>query len=186
MAALQLREDDRQLIVDGDPFDATDDLERPFAVELVEYQLEDGRDALLSAHRSIAVLTNCGLYAATCFGCHVRAAVDDLGHRRHRDARLLRNEGDGCAPCPGLAAALVSVSIAGSVTMCESFDHIRVLAECGLRWRASRVDGVSRSRVDYDPESKRSGDVSQLSLPETPSISRVDSTCASRNLQEAG
>ena len=38
---MHLGQDDRQVLLARDPFDAADDLERPFTVELVEDQLED-------------------------------------------------------------------------------------------------------------------------------------------------
>ena len=47
--ALHLGQDDRQLVLPGDPLDAAHDLERPLALELVEDQLEQRRPARRTA-----------------------------------------------------------------------------------------------------------------------------------------
>ena len=73
----------------GDALDATDDLERPFAVELVEDHLEDRRPADAARGSTVALLA--WIASSTrrrVSGGDVRPAVDDLRDRGHRDAGL--------------------------------------------------------------------------------------------------
>ena len=63
--ALHLAEDDREVMLAGDALDAADDLERPFALELVEDHLEERRPAARPGRPLVAVLADRGLDPAT-------------------------------------------------------------------------------------------------------------------------
>ena len=92
--ALHLAQDDREVMLPGDALDATDDLERPLALELVEDHLEERRPGPRAGRPAIAVLADRGLDAASRLGRHVRPPVDHLGHGRHRHAGQLGDVGD--------------------------------------------------------------------------------------------
>ena len=92
--ALHLAQDDREVMLPGDALHATDDLERPLALELVEDHLEERRSGPRAGRPAVAVLADRGLDAASRVGRHVRPAVDHLGHGRHRHAGQLGDVGD--------------------------------------------------------------------------------------------
>src|SRR5206468_7673178 len=59
--AVHLAENDREVMLAGDPLDAADNLERPFALELVEDHLEEGGPAARPGRPLVAVLPDRGL-----------------------------------------------------------------------------------------------------------------------------
>src|SRR4029079_3278621 len=88
---LHLAEDDREVMLTGDPLDAADDLERPFALELVEDHLEERRPAARPGRPLVAVLADGGLDPRPRLGGDVFPTVDDLRDGRNGDPGHLRN-----------------------------------------------------------------------------------------------
>src|SRR3954451_2491237 len=76
--ALHLGEHDGQLVATRDALDSAHDLERPFALELVEDELEERRTTSRAARSLVAVLADHGLHPATRGGRDVSPAVDHL------------------------------------------------------------------------------------------------------------
>ena len=89
--ALHLAEDDREVMLTGDPLDAADDLERPFALELVEDHLEERRPAARPGRPLVAVLADRGLDPRPRLGGDVFPTVDDLRDGRNGDPGHLRD-----------------------------------------------------------------------------------------------
>ena len=93
--ALHLAEDDGEVVLTGHPLDASDDLEGPLALELVEDDLEQRRPRPGARRPLVAVLADRGLDAPARVGRHVGAPVDHLGHGRNGDAGQLGDVRDG-------------------------------------------------------------------------------------------
>src|SRR4029079_11432787 len=77
---LHLAEDDREVMLTGDPLDAADDLERPFALELVAHHLDARRPAARPRRALVAVLADRGLDPGPRLGGDVLPPVHDLRH----------------------------------------------------------------------------------------------------------
>src|SRR4029079_15181507 len=71
--------------------DAADDLERPFALELVEDHLEERRPAARPGRSLVAVLADRGLDPRPRLGGDVLPPVQDLRHGRNGDPGHLRD-----------------------------------------------------------------------------------------------
>ena len=152
--ALHLRQDHRQVMPTGDTLHAPDDLQRPLAVELVEDQLEDGRDPLIASRPVVAVLADGRLDPPARLGRHVGSAVDHLRDRRHRHAGLCGDDRDR-RPVPRPAPLRARRS--RSCIQCSDIDP-KVSNGAGPRdaARLSAWTGVLGScRLRLDAESNR-------------------------------
>src|SRR4029079_9326214 len=86
-------EHDAEAVLAGDLLDALDDLHRPWALELVEHDVEQMRPRL-TGRAAVAVLLEQGLDARPRAGRDVVATVDPLGHRRDRAPGGIRDVRD--------------------------------------------------------------------------------------------
>ena len=92
---VQLGDDDGEVVLPGHLLDAHHDLECPFALELVEDQLEELGSTRRPAWSLVAPVEDDRLDPASGLGGHVRSPVDHLRDRRDGDAGLVRDLGDG-------------------------------------------------------------------------------------------
>ena len=86
--ALHLGQDDGQLVAPGDPLDAADDLQGPFALELVEDELQQLRPTSGTDRPLVVMPADDRLDPTARRRGHVRPPVEDLRDRRRRDAGL--------------------------------------------------------------------------------------------------
>ena len=156
------------MIFAGDALHAAHDLHGPLAVQLVEGEIQDGRDLLLPANAAIAMLADRGLHPAACLGRDIRAAVYDFRHSWHRHAGLLAMKAIvvpfRTVPRLGVTAELMAIE-------CSENPSVSKVSSDDAGSGTGNVDSAADRPLASLP--KRSETVSQLSAEEACRSARI-------------